>query len=116
MPDLTIGIDVGGTFTDVVGIAADGRQTLAKAASTPADQSEGVVMRTLGAEPPHWQLAKAPIERRRSARTAASLEHDAAAGLVAEAHVARGRVHRERCRQARGRTELGVAPEPSRVG
>ena len=38
-----IGIDVGGTFTDVVGIAADGRTTLAKAASTPADQSEGVL-------------------------------------------------------------------------
>ena len=38
-----IGIDVGGTFTDVVGIASDGTQTLAKAASTPADQSIGVV-------------------------------------------------------------------------
>ncbi|MDO9708072.1 hydantoinase/oxoprolinase family protein [Paracraurococcus lichenis] len=43
MPAYTIGIDVGGTFTDVVGIGADGSQTLAKAASTPADQSEGVV-------------------------------------------------------------------------
>ncbi|MFC7473311.1 hydantoinase/oxoprolinase family protein [Dankookia sp. GCM10030260] len=43
MTALTIGIDVGGTFTDVVCIAADGGQTLAKAASTPADQSEGVV-------------------------------------------------------------------------
>jgi len=38
-----IGIDVGGTFTDVVGIAADGTETLAKAASTPTDQSEGVI-------------------------------------------------------------------------
>ncbi|MBX6373181.1 MAG: hydantoinase/oxoprolinase family protein, partial [Acetobacteraceae bacterium] len=38
-----IGIDVGGTFTDVVCIGPDGRTTLAKAASTPADQSEGVV-------------------------------------------------------------------------
>ncbi len=38
-----IGIDVGGTFTDVVAIAADGAATLAKAASTPADQSEGVI-------------------------------------------------------------------------
>jgi len=38
-----IGIDVGGTFTDVVGIADDGTQTLAKAASTPADQSFGVI-------------------------------------------------------------------------
>ncbi|MBX9699553.1 MAG: hydantoinase/oxoprolinase family protein, partial [Acetobacteraceae bacterium] len=38
-----IGVDVGGTFTDVVCIAADGTETLAKAASTPADQSEGVI-------------------------------------------------------------------------
>jgi N-methylhydantoinase A len=36
-------VDVGGTFTDVVGIAADGAETLAKAASTPHDQSEGVL-------------------------------------------------------------------------
>jgi len=43
MPGYRIGIDVGGTFTDVVGIAPDGTQTLAKAASTPADQSEGVI-------------------------------------------------------------------------
>src|SRR4051812_505662 len=43
MPGYRIGIDVGGTFTDVVGIAMDGTQTLAKAASTPADQSIGVV-------------------------------------------------------------------------
>ncbi|WP_137127177.1 hydantoinase/oxoprolinase family protein [Roseomonas sp. HF4] len=38
-----IGIDVGGTFTDVVCVASDGTTTLAKAASTPADQSEGVL-------------------------------------------------------------------------
>jgi N-methylhydantoinase A len=38
-----IGIDVGGTFTDVVGIAADGSTVLAKAPSTPHDQSEGVL-------------------------------------------------------------------------
>ena len=40
---LRIGIDVGGTFTDVVCIAADGTETLAKASSTPHDQSEGVI-------------------------------------------------------------------------
>jgi len=39
-----IGIDVGGTFTDVVGIATNGTATLAKAPSTPADQSEGVIV------------------------------------------------------------------------
>ncbi|ODU56256.1 MAG: 5-oxoprolinase [Acetobacteraceae bacterium SCN 69-10] len=38
-----IGIDVGGTFTDVVGIGPDGAITIAKAASTPVDQSEGVM-------------------------------------------------------------------------
>jgi N-methylhydantoinase A len=38
-----IGIDVGGTFTDVVAIGPDGTETLAKAATTPADQSEGVI-------------------------------------------------------------------------
>ena len=41
--EFRIGVDVGGTFTDVVGIAADGGETLAKAASTPHDQSEGVL-------------------------------------------------------------------------
>ena len=43
MTHYRIGIDVGGTFTDVVCVAADGATTLAKAASTPADQSEGVI-------------------------------------------------------------------------
>ncbi|UPY36683.1 hydantoinase/oxoprolinase family protein [Sediminicoccus sp. KRV36] len=39
----TIGVDVGGTFTDVVGVDDEGREYLAKAASTPQDQSEGVL-------------------------------------------------------------------------
>ncbi len=38
-----IGIDVGGTFTDVVAIDQTGRVTLAKASSTPQDQSIGVI-------------------------------------------------------------------------
>jgi len=38
-----IGVDVGGTFTDVVGVDKDGQEFLAKAASTPHDQSEGVI-------------------------------------------------------------------------
>ena len=39
----TIGIDVGGTFTDIVVSAADGTITTAKAATTPRDQCDGVL-------------------------------------------------------------------------
>jgi N-methylhydantoinase A len=42
-PPYRIGVDVGGTFTDVVCIGADGATILAKAATTPGDQSEGVL-------------------------------------------------------------------------
>jgi N-methylhydantoinase A len=51
-----LGVDVGGTFTDAVLATADGLAT-AKAPSTPADQSEGVLaavraaLRKAGAEP-----------------------------------------------------------------
>ncbi len=38
-----IGVDVGGTFTDVVCVGADGATLLAKAATTPDDQSRGVL-------------------------------------------------------------------------
>jgi N-methylhydantoinase A len=39
----TIGIDVGGTFTDIVVTTPDGATTIAKAATTPRDQSDGVL-------------------------------------------------------------------------
>ncbi len=39
----TIGIDVGGTFTDIVVATSDGRTIIAKATTTPADQSVGVL-------------------------------------------------------------------------
>src|SRR5437870_6422341 len=38
-----IGIDVGGTFTDLVAVDGSGRATLAKTASTPEDPSIGVM-------------------------------------------------------------------------
>jgi len=40
---LKIGIDVGGTFTDLVAVDDSGRSTLAKVASTPEDPSIGVL-------------------------------------------------------------------------
>jgi N-methylhydantoinase A len=40
---LRVGIDVGGTFTDLVCVDAQGRVTIAKVPSTPEDQSLGVM-------------------------------------------------------------------------
>jgi N-methylhydantoinase A len=40
---LRIGIDIGGTFTDLVAIAADGSVTTHKVASTPHDFGEGII-------------------------------------------------------------------------
>jgi N-methylhydantoinase A len=40
---LRIGIDIGGTFTDLIAIAADGRITTRKVASTPHDYGEGII-------------------------------------------------------------------------
>ena len=38
-----IGIDVGGTFTDLAAVDETGRVVIAKCASTPRDQSEGLL-------------------------------------------------------------------------
>src|SRR4051812_29256345 len=38
-----IGIDIGGTFTDLVALTADGRVLTHKIASTPHDYGEGIV-------------------------------------------------------------------------
>ena len=46
MRDVRVGIDVGGTFTDIA-VVEDGRVSTAKVSSTPSDQSEGV-LRALG--------------------------------------------------------------------
>jgi N-methylhydantoinase A len=40
---LRIGIDIGGTFTDLVAITEDGRVTTHKVASTPDDYGEGII-------------------------------------------------------------------------
>jgi N-methylhydantoinase A len=40
---LTVGIDIGGTFTDVVALAEDGTLTTTKAATTPGALEEGVL-------------------------------------------------------------------------
>ncbi len=42
MSGLSVGIDVGGTYTDLVAVDASGRITTRKVPSTPFDQSEGV--------------------------------------------------------------------------
>ena len=39
----TIGVDVGGTYTDLVASEESGRTVFAKSPSTPADQSLGVM-------------------------------------------------------------------------
>src|SRR6267154_6410883 len=39
----TIGIDVGGTYTDLVAIDENGKTVFAKSPSTPSDQSVGVM-------------------------------------------------------------------------
>ncbi len=43
MSGLRVGIDIGGTFTDLVAIGADGVVTTRKVASTPHDYGEGII-------------------------------------------------------------------------
>jgi N-methylhydantoinase A len=49
----SVGIDVGGTFTDLVSVDADGTAAARKVLSTPLDQSDGVIaaLVALGASP-----------------------------------------------------------------
>ena len=49
----SIGVDVGGTFTDLAAVGDDGRVTARKVSSTPVDQSAGVeqAVAALGASP-----------------------------------------------------------------
>ncbi|MGQ0713612.1 MAG: hydantoinase/oxoprolinase family protein [Gemmatimonadaceae bacterium] len=52
MSGYSVGVDVGGTFTDLIAIGPDGRVEARKVLSTPRDQSEGVreALIALGAE------------------------------------------------------------------
>jgi N-methylhydantoinase A len=54
--EVSVGVDVGGTFTDLVSVDTDGRVVAHKIPSTPHDQSEGVAG-ALG------RLAGAPVSR-----------------------------------------------------
>lgn len=53
MTALSVGVDVGGTFTDLVAVDATGGVSARKVPSTPHDQSEGVAtaLRSLGGAP-----------------------------------------------------------------
>jgi len=42
VPEVRVGVDVGGTFTDLVALV-DGEVRIAKVPSTPSDQSAGVM-------------------------------------------------------------------------
>jgi N-methylhydantoinase A len=59
VPAVRIGIDVGGTFTDVVAIAADGELTVLKVPSTPSDPSVAVLS---GLQQMVERLGEPPVE------------------------------------------------------
>ena len=54
---MQVGVDIGGTFTDIVGIGDDGRLHLAKVPTTPKDLLQGVaaavreILALAGADP-----------------------------------------------------------------
>ena len=57
MPEFRVGVDIGGTFTDIVFLGGDGRVLARKVASTPDDYSRAVLdgiadgLEDLGAAP-----------------------------------------------------------------
>ena len=79
-----IGIDVGGTFTDLVAVDPTGRTTLAKSASTPSDPSVGVLAGlsdladTIGLTLPALLAATERIVHGTTVATNALLEHKGA--------------------------------------
>ena len=81
---LRIGIDVGGTFTDLVAVDPAGRSTLAKSASTPPDPSVGVLnglgllAEALGMDLPAMLAGTERIVHGTTVATNALLEHKGA--------------------------------------
>ncbi len=81
---LRIGIDVGGTFTDLVAVDPTGRTTLAKSASTPPDPSVGVLngltqlAEALGLDLPGLLAGTERIVHGTTVATNALLEHKGA--------------------------------------
>jgi len=80
-PAARLGVDVGGTFTDLVALV-DGRIETAKVPSTPADQSEGVLaalraggVRDVAAFAHGMTVATNALLERRGARTALVTTH-----------------------------------------
>ncbi len=87
-----IGIDVGGTFTDLAAVDEFGRATLAKVPSTPADPTEGVLdglnllAEMLGLEPPALLAETDRIVHGTTVATNALIEHKGArVGLLTTA-------------------------------
>jgi N-methylhydantoinase A len=79
MSETRLGVDVGGTFTDLVSLSSDGTLVTAKVPSTPGDQSEGVMnaLETSEVEPDAvtalahgMTVATNALLERRGARTA----------------------------------------------
>src|SRR3989442_12393564 len=84
----TIGVDVGGTYTDLVATDETGRTTFAKSPSTPADQSIGVMAgleelaRRLGGTRDQMLAATDPLVHGTTVATNAVLERKGAKGAV----------------------------------
>jgi N-methylhydantoinase A len=76
MGEARAGIDVGGTFTDVVTVGTGGRPRAVKVPTTPADQGEGVVTGLRSAAPDHDIAA---VAHGTTTATNAILERDVAA-------------------------------------
>ena len=88
MSGFSVGIDVGGTFTDLIAVAEDGRIEARKVLSTPGDQSDGVrdalrasgVPEPSGSQAPSFQMLTFPTGSSRSAQASRATTTPCAAG------------------------------------